>query len=52
MSGLKESHRDRPQSDPLKSEAGFTGSYDSVKRFIRLRCQANELPFRRMECAP
>lgn len=35
----------------LKSEAGFRGSYDSVKRFIRLRCQANELPFRRMECA-
>lgn len=35
----------------LKAEAGFTGSYDVVKRFIRQHCEAKELPFRRMECA-
>jgi transposase len=30
----------------------FTGSYDSVKRFVRQLAQRTELPFRRMECAP
>ena len=35
----------------LKSESGFTGSYSSVKRFIR-RTGKTALPFRRMECAP
>jgi transposase len=31
---------------------GFTGSYDSVKRFVRRLSQQAEPPFRRMECAP
>ncbi len=31
---------------------GFTGGYDSVKRFVRRLGQANPLPFRRMECEP
>jgi transposase len=31
---------------------GFTGGYDSVKRFVRRLSQRTELPFRRMECAP
>jgi transposase len=31
---------------------GFTGGYDSVKRFVRRLSQRTELPFRRMECLP
>jgi transposase len=36
----------------LVAEHGFTGSYDSVKRFVRKLGAATPLPFRRMECAP
>jgi len=36
----------------LRSEHGFTGSYDSVKRFCRRLKHASPLPFRRMECEP
>ena len=36
----------------LVSEKGFTGSYSSVKRFLRRLCPAQGLPFRRMECPP
>ena len=36
----------------LKTEHGFGGGYDSVKRFCRRLKQATPLPFRRMECAP
>lgn len=36
----------------LKSEHGFGGGYDSVKRFCRRLTQATPLPFRRMECEP
>jgi transposase len=36
----------------LVCEHGFQGAYGSVKRFVRLRTQTHELPFRRMECAP
>jgi transposase len=36
----------------LVAEHGFTGSYDSVKRFVRRLGAATPLPFRRMECAP
>jgi len=36
----------------LRTEHGFAGSYDSVKRFVRRLRQATPLPFRRMECAP
>jgi len=36
----------------LVAEAGFTGSYQSVKRFVRRWLHKTELPFRRMECAP
>jgi len=36
----------------LRSEWGFTGSYDSVKRFVRNLGAARPLPFRRMECGP
>ncbi|MGH7443098.1 MAG: IS21 family transposase [bacterium] len=31
---------------------GFTGGYDSVKRFVRRLSQQTGPPFRRMECAP
>jgi transposase len=31
---------------------GFSGGYDSVKRFVRRLSQQTEPPFRRMECAP
>lgn len=31
---------------------GFTGGYDSVKRFVRQLSRQTELPFRRMECLP
>ena len=36
----------------LTAEHGFTGSYQSVKRFARQLGATTELPFRRMECAP
>ena len=36
----------------LVAEHGFTGSYDSVKRFVRRLEQRTPLPFRRMECGP
>lgn len=36
----------------LRFEHGFTGGYDSVKRFARRLAPTQELPFRRMECAP
>lgn len=31
---------------------GFSGGYDSVKRFVRRLSQQTQPPFRRMECAP
>jgi transposase len=34
----------------LVAEHGFTGSYDSVKRFVRKLGAATPLPFRRLEC--
>ena len=34
------------------AEYGFTGSYYSVRRFVRQREETLELPFRRLECAP
>jgi transposase len=36
----------------LVSESGFTGSYSSVKRFVRRLGATTPLPFRRMECEP
>ena len=36
----------------LVSEHGFTGSYDSVKRFVRQLGPGRSLPVRRMECGP
>lgn len=36
----------------LCAEHGFTGSYESVKRFVRRMGATLPLPFRRMECAP
>jgi transposase len=36
----------------LRCENGFTGSYSSVKRFVRRLGAATPLPFRRMECEP
>jgi transposase len=36
----------------LASEYGFTGSYDSVKRYVRHLGRQQSLPMRRMECAP
>lgn len=35
----------------LASEHGFSGSYDSVKRFVRRLGRSRALPMRRMECA-
>jgi transposase len=35
----------------LTVEHGFTGSYDSVKRFVRHLGRSHALPMRRMECA-
>jgi len=34
----------------LRADHGFTGSYDSVKRFVRSLGATPPLPFRRMEC--
>lgn len=36
----------------LKTEHGFAGGYDSVKRFARRLKRASPLPFHRMECDP
>ena len=36
----------------LKTEHGFGGGYDSVKRFCRRLKQTTPLPFRRIECEP
>jgi transposase len=36
----------------LTAEHGFTGSYQSVKRFVRQLGQSIAPPFRRMECQP
>ena len=36
----------------LVQDHGFTGSYQSVKRYVRRWSAAHDLPFRRMECAP
>jgi len=36
----------------LAAEHGFTGGYESVKRMVRRLSAGQELPFRRMECAP
>lgn len=36
----------------LRAETSFSGSYDSVKRFIRRLSRETELPFRRMEVEP
>lgn len=36
----------------LLSERGFTGSYYSVRRFVRQLGQDRTYPFRRMECQP
>jgi len=36
----------------LMVEEGFTGKYDSVKRFVRRLAQHQPLPFRRMEMPP
>jgi transposase len=36
----------------LAAEHGFTGSYYSVRRFVRGLAATHELPFRRLECGP
>jgi len=36
----------------LVTEHGFTGSYYSVRRFVKRLAPANALPFRRLECLP
>jgi transposase len=36
----------------IVSENGYTGSYSSVKRFVRRVGATTPLPFRRMECEP
>jgi transposase len=36
----------------LTAEHGFTGSYYSVRRFVRGLAATQELPFRRLECGP
>jgi len=36
----------------LVAAHGFTGSYESVKRCVRIVARQLELPYRRMECAP
>jgi transposase len=36
----------------LVTDHGFTGSYYSVRRFVRRLEQSHELPFRRIECDP
>jgi transposase len=36
----------------LVTEQGFTGCYDSVKRYVRRLVAKTPLPFRRLECGP
>ncbi len=36
----------------LVTEHGFTGCYDSVKRYVRRLVARTPLPFRRLECGP
>ena len=36
----------------MGTETDFTGSYSSVKRYVRHLGASTPLPFRRMECAP
>jgi transposase len=36
----------------LRSDHGFQGGYEAVKRFVRRSAAGRNLPFRRMECAP
>ncbi len=36
----------------LVAEQGFTGGYDSVKRYVRRLGAKTPLPFRRLECSP
>ena len=36
----------------LRTEHGFDGGYDSIKRFVRRLKGTTPLPFRRMECDP
>ncbi len=36
----------------ISSENGFSGSYPSVKRFVKRLGEQTPLPFRRMECEP
>lgn len=36
----------------MVAEVGFTGSYQSVKRFVRRLAAITDSPFRRMECLP
>ena len=36
----------------LMADHGFTGSYYSVRRFVRTLELVQELPFRRIECEP
>ncbi len=36
----------------LVSEQGYTGSYYSVRRFVKMLAAHTPLPFRRMECPP
>lgn len=36
----------------LRAEAGFSGAYDAVKRFVRRVTQSHPRRFERMECAP
>jgi transposase len=36
----------------LRTDHGYVGSYDSVKRFVRRLGGTTPLPFRRMECGP
>jgi transposase len=36
----------------LVADHGFTGGYDSVRRFVQRLGRTRSLPFRRMECGP
>ena len=55
--GIIEKYLDRKLSakrihQDLCYEYSFTGSYESVKRYVRVLSECNELPFRRMETLP
>jgi len=52
IDGLEQGLSGRRIWQDLGGDHDFTGSYSSVKRFIRRLGQATPLPFRRMECAP